>query len=52
VEKYDRARHATGDDIIWHMCLVGTVVAQQLRRYATDRKVAGSIPAGVIGIFH
>ena len=30
----------------------GTVVAQRLRRCATNRKVAGSIPDGVIGIFH
>jgi len=29
----------------------GTAVAQWLRRCATNRKVAGSIPAGVIGIF-
>jgi len=29
-----------------------TAVAQWLRRCATNRKVAGSIPAGVIGIFH
>jgi len=29
----------------------GTAVAQWLRRCATYRKVAGSIPAGVIGIF-
>jgi len=27
----------------------GTTVAQWLRRYATDQKVAGSIPAGVSG---
>jgi hypothetical protein len=27
-------------------------VAQWLRRCATNRKVAGSIPDGVIGIFH
>jgi len=27
-------------------------VAQLLRRFATNRKVAGLIPAGVIGIFH
>ena len=32
--------------------LLGTEVAQWLRRCATNRKVAGSIPAGVIGIFH
>ena len=31
---------------------MGTAVAQWLRRCATSRKVAGSIPAGVIGIFH
>ena len=31
---------------------MGTAVAQWLRRCATNRKVAGSIPDGVIGIFH
>jgi hypothetical protein len=30
----------------------GPTVAQWLRCRATNRKVAGSIPAGVIGIFH
>jgi len=30
----------------------GTAVAQWLRCCATNRKVSGSIPAGVIGIFH
>ena len=30
----------------------GTAVAQWLRCCATNRKVAGSIPAGVIGIFY
>ena len=30
----------------------GTAVAQWLRCCATSRKVAGWIPAGVIGIFH
>jgi len=30
----------------------GHAVAQWLRCCATNRKVAGSIPAGVIGIFH
>jgi len=30
----------------------GTTVAQWLRCCTTNRKVAGSIPAGVIGIFH
>ena len=32
--------------------LWGTVVAQWLRCCATNRKVAGSIPGGVIGISH
>ena len=32
--------------------LMGTAVAQWLRHCATNRKVAGSIPDGVIGIFH
>ena len=32
--------------------LWGTAVGQWLRCCATNRKVAGSIPAGVIGIFH
>ena len=32
--------------------LTGTVVAQWLRCCATNWKVIGSIPAGVIGIFH
>ena len=31
---------------------VWTAVAQWLRRCATNRKVAGSIPDGVTGIFH
>jgi len=30
---------------------MGSAVAQWLRCYATNRKVAGSIPAGVIGFF-
>ena len=30
----------------------GTAVAQRLRCCATNRKVVGSIPDGVIGIFH
>jgi len=33
-------------------CLRGTAVAQWLRCCGTSWKVAGSIPAGVIGIFH
>ena len=32
--------------------VAGTAVAQCLRCCATNRKVAGSIPDGVIGIFH
>ena len=31
---------------------MGNAVAQWLRCCAANRKVAGSIPAGVIGIFH
>ena len=31
---------------------LGTAVAHWLRCCATNRKVAGSIPDGVIGIFH
>ena len=31
---------------------VGTTVARWLRCYATNRKVAGLIPDGVIRIFH
>ena len=34
------------------VCGCGTAVAQWLRCCATNRKVAGSIPAGVVGIFH
>jgi len=32
--------------------ILGTAVAQWLRCCATNRKVAGSIPADVFGIFH
>ena len=32
--------------------ILGTAVAQWLRCCATNRKAAGSIPDGVIGIFH
>ena len=38
------------DDI--YIYIWGTAVAQWLRCCDTNRKVAGSIPAGVIGIFH
>ena len=33
----------------WYMCQWGTLVAQLLRCCATNRKVSGSIPAGVSG---
>jgi len=36
---------------ITNFTLSGTAVAQWLRCYATNRKVAGSVPAGVSGIF-
>ena len=42
-----------GTDIIIHIQYSGgTAVAQWLRCCVTNRKVAGSIPASVIGIFH
>ena len=34
------------------MQYLGTAVAQWLRRFSTNRKVAGSIADGVIGIFN
>ena len=34
-----------------HNTALGTAVAQWLKCCATNRKVAGSIPSGVIGIF-
>ena len=36
----------------FYLVLMGTAVAQWLRCCATNRKVAGSIQAGVIGILH
>ena len=50
-------------EIYFHVCIQffisslvssmrGTAVAQWLEYCATNRKVAGSISAGVIGIFH
>ena len=41
--------------MLYYVCfsfIWGTAVAQWLRCCATNRKVAGSIPDGVIGIFH
>jgi hypothetical protein len=35
-----------------YIAVLGTAVAQWLRYCATNRKVTGSIPDGVIGIFH
>jgi hypothetical protein len=39
-------------DFTYIHILLGTAVAQWLRYCASNRKVAGSIPDGVIGIFH
>ena len=39
-------------NLVEHLNIVGTAVARWLKCCATNRKVAGSIPAGVIGIFH
>ena len=36
----------------FYTSLMSNAVAHWLRRCATNRKVAGSIPAGAIGIFH
>jgi hypothetical protein len=38
--------------VLVRLCVFGTAVAQWLRYCATNRKVAGSIPDGVTGIFH
>ena len=47
-------RRSTGRDNKYHGLLnsQGTAVAQWLRCCATNRKIAGSIPDGVVGIFH
>jgi hypothetical protein len=38
---------------MWKLLVeMGAMVAQWLRYCATNRKVAGSIPDGVVGIFH
>ena len=52
-EKIEGLKEGTACDI--HACnhvREGTAVAHWLRCCATNRKVAGSIPDGVIGIFH
>jgi hypothetical protein len=41
-----------GSRLFFYFIFLGTAAAQWLRCCATNRKVAGSIPAGVIGIFH
>jgi len=40
-----------GGTVVKVLCYSGTAVAQWLRCCATNRKVAGSIPAGVNGFF-
>ena len=40
------------EEIHFHLRKLGTAVAQWLRCCATNRKVAGSISAGVTGILH
>jgi len=40
------------DSYLLLLIIMGTAVAQWLSGCATKRKVAGSIPAGVSGIFH
>ena len=50
---YDvRLRHTSNRKMFKIKAVEGTAVAQWLRCCATNQKVAGSIPAGVIGIFH
>ena len=54
---YERGSLVTGTTFMFLIFIVtdtvlGTAVAQWLRCCATNRKVAGSIAAGVIGIFH
>ena len=44
--------HLVTLNILTYPHYLGTAVAQWLRRCATNRKVAGSIPDGVIGILH
>ena len=39
-------------NLICYAWILGTAVAQWLKCCATNRKVAGSIPDGVTGIFH
>jgi len=48
----DRLYPPPPKEIFLGLISVGTAVAKWLRCWATNRKVAGSIPDGVIGIFH
>jgi len=41
-----------GHGAVYISTQMGTAVAQWLRHRAANRKVAGSIPDGVIGIYH
>jgi hypothetical protein len=50
VEKFYVNTH-THTHIYVYLYITGTAVAQWLRFCATNRKVAGSIPDGVIGFF-
>ena len=45
-------QHVGASRFVVGTCIPLTAVAQWLRCCATNRKVAGSIPDGVIGIFH
>jgi len=49
---HNLAEFITFGILLHHITCKGTAVAQWLRCCATNRKVAGSIPDGVIGIFH
>jgi len=49
---YQTTRHHFPEDSDARHIYMGTGVAQWLRCCATNRKVAGSIPAGVTAIFH
>ena len=38
--------------LLFYVFLIGIAVAQWLRCCGTNRKAAGSVPAGVFGFFH
>jgi hypothetical protein len=52
ISKNSSNKRQTQPFVHYSACLWGTAVAQWLRYCSTNRKVAGSIPDGVIGIFH